>query len=166
MSLDNFKLSIGLLPQLYKESLVQLNGKQTNKEKRKESNFNPLGNNQKNILLLVRDTSAIHLNDSDFQFLTGILNACKFNMTDIALQNLSHCEGADFNEITQVFNPEYVILFGVEKESIKVPWSSTVYEVIKNNNIHFLTAPSLRFISENTEEKKKLWTALKKMFNI
>ena len=166
MSLDNLKLPIELLTQLYRESLVQLDYTKPNKEKIQEKKFSILGNNQKNILLVVKDSSSLHLNDKDFQFLTGILNACKLNMADIALLNIFHYTETDFNDISETFSPTYLILFQVEGEAVNLPTSSIAYEIVQNKNIQFLSAPSLRFISENTDEKKKLWAALKKIFNL
>ena len=166
MSIDNIKLPGGLIIQLYKDSLVETAGAKQSNSKIIENKYNTLGNNQKNILLIVNDSTSLHLNDNDFQFLTGILNACKLNMADICLLNIVQYTNKGFDEISQFFSPNHVILFDVKEELTALKISSAAYEILKYKDIQIITAPSLRFISENTEEKKKLWGALKKIFNL
>lgn len=166
MSIDNIKLPAGLITELYKDSLVETAGANQSNSKIIENKYNTLGNNQKNILLIVNDSTSLHLNDTDFQFLTGILNACKLNMADICLLNIFNHTNKGFDEISQVFSPKYVILFDVVEEISALKISSVVYEIVKYKNIEILKAPSLRYISENTEEKKKMWATLKKLFNL
>ena len=76
MSLDNFQIPPTLLPELYKDSLIVLDDKQSNPEKLKEKKVYFLGDNLKNILILVNNLEILHLNDDDLRFFTGILTAC------------------------------------------------------------------------------------------
>lgn len=165
MSLNDIKLSPTLTTQLFKESLVELSEPIPDKGKKALKKFQVLGNNQKNILLIVNDASSLHLNDTDFQFLTGILNACKLNMSDISLLNIHHYPDSGFDEMVKDISPQQVVLFDTKEiTGLKVEFLD--YEVVTQKKIQILPAPSLRFISENTDEKKKLWAALKKIFNL
>jgi hypothetical protein len=87
-------------------------------------------------------------------------------MADICLLNIVQYTNNGFDEISQFFSPNHVILFDVKEELKALKISSAAYEILKYKDIQIITAPSLRFISENTEEKKKLWGALKKIFNL
>lgn len=166
MSLDNLKLPAGIVTQLYKESLVDLNSSKQQLKQLTENRFNILGNNQKNILLIVNDSSSLHLNDADFQFLTGILNACKLSMADIGLLNIFHYKETGLEEFKEAFSPKYVIVFDVKEKQLQIQNPFVDYTILKNKNTQILPAPSLQFISQNTDEKKKLWAALKNLFNL
>lgn len=167
MSLDNFQLPTHLLSELYKNSLVVLDDKQINTESLKEENFVFLGNNHKNILIVVEDAEAVHVNDQDLNFLIGILTACKLTIADIALLNMTNHQKNYFEAAIQHFNPDTIILFNIEsKKSNSLDIVGNKYQTEKKNGIQILSASSLHQISNNIEEKKKLWNCLKNLFNV
>ena len=165
MSLDNFQLPPHLLSELYKNSLVVLEDKQLITDSLKEENFNFLGNNNKHILILVKDNESVHLNDSDLNFLAGILSACKLNMADVAILNMQKKSDTSLKKIIDYFNPKSIISFDFEElTDLKIKKSK--YEIQKIDQTPYLLASSLNSISKNVDEKKKLWSCLKNLFSI
>ncbi|MBU3714903.1 MAG: hypothetical protein FGM46_08135 [Ferruginibacter sp.] len=166
MSLDDFQLPMALIPGLYQNCFVDIGNADSVQTKPETNERVTLGKNEKKILLMVNDSESLHLNEKDFQFLSGILNACKLNMNDVALLNANNYKKTDFTSIKAFLNPLFLIVFGLTNQYCKPNIESDNYEVRLMDNFSFLSTPSLRLISENTEEKKMLWSALKKLFAI
>jgi len=166
MSLDNFQISVGLTTELYRNSLVALDTPQIKSNSLKPQSLNFLGQNQKQILILVNDNEAIHLNDADTALLTGILNACKLNFNDIGLLNLSQLSEIDLSLLQDHFNPNVMIAFGINLTSIAIEQHYEYYVISKLKSMTFLNASSLTQIGKNVEEKKQLWNCLKSIFSI
>src|ERR1700751_3330394 len=76
MSLDNIQLPPALLQELYKTTLVAYNDQPVNTPGA-ENALSVLGNNQQKIVIVVDNKEAVFLPDDQFNFLTGILSACK-----------------------------------------------------------------------------------------
>ena len=166
MSLDNFQISVGLTTELYKNSLVALDTPQIKSNSLKPQSLNFLGKNQKQILILVNDNEAVHLNDADTVLLTGILNACKLNFNDIALLNLSQLSEIDLALLKDHFNPNVMIAFDINLNSIGIDQYYDNFVINNLKTITFLNATSLSQIGKNVEEKKQLWSSLKSIFSI
>lgn len=166
MSLDNFQISVGLTTELYKDSLVALDTPQIKRNSLMPQIMNYLGKNLKQILIIVNDSEAVHLNDTDTALLTGILNACKLNFNDVALLNIAQYNDIDFSELQNNFNPKVMIAFGINLKSIAIENHYDHYIISKLKTITFLYASSLTQIGKNVEEKKQLWNCLKSIFSI
>ena len=166
MSLDNFQITNHLATELYKDSLVVLDEKQIKPKSLQTGPFSFLGDNNKNILILVHDTENLHLSEHELSFLTGILTACKLNFADVALCNLHQNELNSFDEMLNFFKPEKIIGFDVSPVHLKIKISSEKYAPLQYNQMHFLFGNRLNTIANNLEEKKILWGTLKTIFGI
>jgi hypothetical protein len=166
MTLDNFQLPPFLTGELYKDSLVDLDSKQLKNKSLKEEGFAFLGNNSKNILVIVNDENAVNLADEDLGFLIDILTACKLSLSDIALINHHRNPGLSYKTLVPYFKPETILCLGVTLDSLAFPLEFPDYQVQKYNNQSCLCAPSLKKLAANKEEKLKLWGCLKKIFAI
>ncbi|MBR2647307.1 MAG: hypothetical protein IKD55_00560 [Sediminibacterium sp.] len=128
-----------------------------------------LGNNAKKICIVVEDHSAVFLSDSDLQFLTNVLGACKLNMGDVALINSVH-SAVDIALIKKELNPSYCLLFGMDTDTIGLPFKIPLYQQQSYANCQFLVFPDFPKFSGSTEEAKlektRLWVSLKKLLNI
>lgn len=130
-----------------------------------EKNFY-LGNNEKNISIIVHDDVNIFLNDDCLQLLTKMLGACKLNMADVAIINIAKTN-IDYTQLKEKLNPKVVLFFGVDADKISLPFSIPNYQVQHYASCKFLFAPALQSLLQNAdEEKKKLWISLKKTFEI
>lgn len=129
------------------------------------TDFRSLGENRKNILVLVSDATAAFLPDESFSFLVSVLVACKLTMVDIALVNLFHYPGTDFRELSPQFSPQACIQLGVTLFSPgKIPGGA--YLIHETEGVKILTADTLERISADQSLKAKFWSSLKQLFNL
>ncbi len=128
-----------------------------------------LGENGKKITILVSETDEVFLNNESLQFLLKIIGACKLTMGDIAIINVIN-RPMTFIEISNQLQSKFCLLFDVSTKKIQLPFSIPNYQVQHYNNCQFLLAPSIKVYygdGENAKvEKTKLWTSLKKIFNL
>lgn len=138
------------------------------KHKSKKSTFY-LGDNEKNVTILVNEPNAVFLSDSGLDFLTKMLSACKLNIGDVAIVNIFQHPLA-FTELKKILSPTICLLFNVVAKNVQLPFTIPHYQVQQYANCTFLMAPDLTtYTLENNDakiEKTKLWISLKKIFNI
>ena len=166
MSLENFQIPVLLLPELYKDSLVQLDIPQASADKLEETELFYLGNNKKNILVLVNETDAVHLKDANMELLSNILNACKLNMNDICLLNVNQNNKVLVTELLTRFHTKSLLVFGTLPDNVRLPESFNAYENKTYQNCSVLLVDSLEKIAADPELKKSLWRALKSLFHL
>lgn len=174
------KLSPAVIAGLYKNSLViteELQQKQspqqfTNKKIKDENAIGKkwfLGDNQKNILILLKDASAVHINDEWLATLTKLFTACKLNIGDIAIVNYLH-HNKSFAQLKEELQPQFIFMFDVTTNDIQLPFAIPHYQAQQYAGCTFVTAPLITLTSENTDaikaEKRKLWEKMKMIFKI
>lgn len=128
-----------------------------------------LGSNLRKITLLVDEKNAVYLEEASLQFLSSILGACKLNLGDVAIVNISN-EPVHYQRLAEALEPACMILFGIASSAVQLPFSVPHYQVQKYDGRQFLLAPPLTAMLGDSQEakleKSKLWLSLKKMFNI
>jgi len=161
MSLNNIHLESNLLADLYKDVLVQTETRPVSQPK--EVKY--LGNNQKNVLVIVSHHSVPFLPDVELNFLTNVLAACKLSIADIGIVNNYNVEPT---VLLNVINTEAknVLLFGVEPLSIGLPISFPTFQLQQFNSRTYLYAPALSQIENDKALKSRLWASLKNLFGI
>ena len=166
MSLNNIQLPSIVLQQLFKHSLIDLKNEQEPEEKIISKKFATLGNNSKQIVILVSSDETMYLPDEELNFLLGILAACSLTMDDVAILNIKKNLSVHYKTVTKELKPEKLLLFGVKPAQIELPLDFPYYQVQRYNNQVYLTAPLLLNIKENKAEKTNLWNCLKQIFAI
>ena len=175
MNEENIHLPGFLIADLYKSSLV-IADDEPKTEKKMPKTEKPtterqwyLGSNLQKITLFVSEKDAVYLQDASLQFLSNILGACKLNLGDVAIVNY-HNDPVDYSFLKEKLSPNYLLLFGVTAQQVKLSFTIPHYQVQKYDNCQFLLCPSLDTMLSNTQEakleKSKLWLCLKKMFNV
>ena len=161
-----------VLAELFKNTLVDTDEQmkpKSIKEELPKPKKKYLGNYERKIIVLVNDTANVHLNDNDLEFLTGILNACKLNLSQIALINFNK-NAVDFAQLRKEMQSEYILLFGVNALQIQLPFTMPHYQVQQYDNNKIVTAPPLAELNQTSPqakaEKIKLWKSLQTMFNL
>lgn len=165
MELNNIKLNDVILGGLYQKVLVEtdilpsLSSSKESPQPKPQQAITPtteikfLGNNARNILILVNSSQHTYLPENQLEFLTKILGACKLNIGDVAIVNTAN--HPDTQAIINTTQPSQIILFGVQTNT---------------NNIPSVIAPSISELITETAEakamKSKLWTSLKQMFGV
>lgn len=124
-----------------------------------------LGENQRRIALLINNANEVYLNDTLFNLLTNILNACKLGMQDVALINLHAYPEANFAALQQAVPMQYCIFFGMEPATLGVQGVQP-YQVSQAGNTSLLYSSELGVIAEDKVMKGRLWNSLKQLLGI
>ena len=165
MTLQSIKIPPFVIGNLYKNCLVDLqSGGREPLQKNEKINF--LGDNKRQILLVVNNFDVPFLPDNELDFLLGILAACKLNMADIAIVNLNRTEPAEHKSLPEFFRAEVVMLFGIEATALNLPFKIPHFQVQLFKNKRYLFAPALMILQSDVNQKRKLWQALKNIFSI
>ncbi len=180
MDLNHIELPAFLVADLYTSSLIgeintqnekivpsnAMQGENPYSGSTPDSNWKTLGGNGKKILIIINDSTAIHLPDNELTFLIGILGACKLSLADVSIVNLNNHPEASYKELTSFFASRVVVLFDKEPASFGLPMSFPHYQIQAFAGISFLYSPSLKNLENDKVEKSKLWVCLKRLFNL
>jgi hypothetical protein len=161
MSLNDIQIKSSLLADLYKNSLVETGA--TAMPERKQPRY--LGNNHRNVIVLVSHTSVPFLPDEELSFLTNVLAACKLSIADIGIINVDGLEQTDLQGIIDE-EAKNVLLFGVQPLAIGLPINFPSFQLQGFNGRTYLQAPALSLVADDKALKTRLWTSLKTLFNI
>jgi hypothetical protein len=128
-----------------------------------------LGDNKKNIAILIKDGTAVHINDEWLTTLSKLLSACKLTLEDVAIVNCAH-QNEVFSSLKETLKPTVALMFNVTTQDVQLPFSIPHYQVQRYGDCAFMTAP-VNTLSTDTQEpvrseKKKLWEKLKLIFNV
>lgn len=162
MSLNNLLLHPHLLTKLYADVLIEQAG-----TAQKKTAFKFLGNNKKNILLLVSKDNVAFLEEEELNFLSAILSACKLNIADCAIVNLHSLEKpVSYQTLVENFQSRSILLFDVAPENIDLPFHFPHFQLQQFDQCVYLSAPSLRDLESEKATKAKLWNCLKTLFSL
>ncbi|HEY6503146.1 MAG TPA: hypothetical protein VIZ28_04160 [Chitinophagaceae bacterium] len=125
-----------------------------------------LGENQKNILIVVYYSDAVYLPDDELSFLTNMLTACQLSLADVAILNRNNNKETDYKDLIPKLKSRIVFLFGVDPASFGLPVSFPHFQVQPFANATFLFAPSLIDCKNDSLLKSKLWLCLRRIFAI
>jgi hypothetical protein len=178
MDINHIQLPFKVIADLYQSSLVEtgeITGIQPDKfvplENKTETvqqtqpGWKSLGENKKNILIIVDYPDAVHIPDNELQFLTNILSACKLSLADVAIVNTNKQPGL-YKELLDAFRTRITILFDMEPAKFGLPMNFPYFQIQPFANCSFLYAPSLKELEEDKVQKSKLWVSLRRLFNI
>lgn len=177
MNFNQNQLPNFVLTNLYTNALViineQVDEKQTATvsidEPLEQNSISFLGENKKQIVILVNEENAVFITDEQYNFLSNLLTACKLNMADVALINL-YKSNIHYRKIQQQFAAKNVVLFNVTTSQIQLPFTIPHYQLQDYGGCKFIVANSLNDFMKTTQEakllKSKLWVCLRNMFNI
>ncbi len=166
MSLDHIQLPAIVLQDLFTNTLVDLKTVTAPPSSFNEGNLSCLGGNKRRVTIIVAHPEVIYLPDNELNFLLGILTACKLSMADVALLNYSKNPSVTYKHISEQLLAEKILLFGIEPSKLELPLQFPHYQIQQFNNQVYLSSPGLKILSDNKEEKIKLWMCLKQVFGI
>ena len=168
MGLNDIQFPATTIAGLYRSSLIDSDEQTVIRENKspaeKQDNF--LGENKKNILIIVDYKEAKYLPDDELSFLTNMLNACKLNLADVAIVNLNARDGVNYKELVAELKSRIVFLFGVEPSFFGLPVSFPHFQIQPFANATFLFTPSLNECNKDALLKSKLWVCLRRIFAI
>ncbi len=172
MSLNTIKFDTTDIALLFKNSLVEID---TEKQVLPLGNGNSdpiaigwkyLGENKKNVLVVVRYPGVMHIPDKQLSFLTKLLAACNLNVADVAILNFHQHRSPDFEKIIDHFKPKVVLLFNIEPGEFGMPILFPQFQVQGYKDAVYVSSPSLEVIEPDKALKGSVWVCLKKVFNL
>lgn len=180
MSLNDISFSPFLLSAFYSKSLVgdeNKDGEPTERSitqmplsleptENKGEMFKFLGNNQKKVTIVVNYSGIVHLPDAQLDFLARLLTPCKMSLNDVAVLNINNYQDIRHQEVLDYLKPAVVMLFGMSTQQFGFPFDIPEYQVQSFASRLIMHAPALEQLENDTTEKLKLWTGLKKIFNV
>lgn len=175
MDINHISLTPSLIAGLYQSSLVNTEDVQPVPPGKTNSSspeidtvktWKWLGENKKNILVVVQYDDAVHLPDNELQFLATMLTACKLSLADVAIINLRNQPHQSYNPIIEQFQSRVALLFDIEPAGFGLPMNFPHFQIQPFSSCTFLYAPSLQELEKDKVQKSKLWVALRRLFNI
>ena len=167
MSIDTIELSTKIISDLFKNSLVEFSELEpVAKQTKTTAQLKYLGENRKNVLVVVNYSDAVHIPDKQLSFLTSLLGACKLSLADIAVFNFNRHKAKDFTMFISFFKPTVVFLFGIEPAEFGMPLLFPHFQIQKHKDSAYLFTPSLQEMEQDKSLKTRLWVCLKKIFNL
>ncbi len=121
------------------------------------------GKNKKNIVWLIEEHDHLFLNDTDFQFLTKVIEACRLNLDDIALVNMNDAAN-ELELIINQLNPVLLLVSGVSAN--KISFNTQLYTIEQANGFTVFITDSVEDLRNDTAKKSKLWVGLKQILSI
>lgn len=165
MSLEGLQLDPYLLAQMYDQPIIPEEGRTQPAVVKALPKVKYLGENQKNILLLIQNESEAYLNEELFNLLANILNACKLGMQDVALINMASYPGLTLADLKQAVPAKQCIFFAIPPASLGLGQMQT-YVIETHEQIPVLYSDALQLIATDKQMKGKLWMGLKQLFGI
>jgi hypothetical protein len=124
------------------------------------AHFNYLGENNKFILILVKDPVKDIINEEDLTMLTSILTATKIELRDAAIVNMNKYPEATFNILKQFFACRKMVLFGINPVQLDMAdIDSNKTGLFKETKI--LATFSFNEMRNDTVKKRLFWDAMK-----
>ena len=177
MGLNDLWLPPTVLSALYQSSLVSLD-EETNtvpvpplsltntKTEPRQAGLKYLGDNKKNILIVVAYNDAVYLPDDELTFLTTMLAACKLSLGDVAIINRHNHPALLYESVIQQLQSRKILLFGIDPVDFGLPVSFPHFQVQNLRGRTFLYSPSLGEQRNDALLKSKLWVCLRNIFGI
>ena len=128
-----------------------------------------LGENKKNVVIVVSDKEAVFIDDNKLQLLTNLLNACKLTIADVAIINTAN-QQVNYKQIKLDLQPSYLLLLGKVSKEISLTFIFPEYRIQTYDNCQMLIAADLQALLAKSDavqaEKRRLWESLKLMFKL
>jgi DNA polymerase III psi subunit len=124
--------------------------------------FSYVGANERNILILVNDERFPVSTQEGRELLGNILKAIGLNRNDCALVNYITCNGANFQELNDFFEPQYVFAFGVTPEQLDIAGAG-YNRIVQQGASKLIFSSNLDALSGDATTKKLLWGSLKQI---
>ncbi len=171
MGLNDIRLNSSVAASLYRNTLVEIDSKDAVQQPEPlvpvtETAWKHLGNNKKNILLVVDYSNVTYLPDEELNFLASILAACKLDLGDVAIVNRQHYLEHNYKNILDHFTSKTILLFGIDPVDFGLPMAFPQFQVQAFNNSTFLYSTVLEECRKDKLLKSKLWVSLQKIFGI
>lgn len=125
-----------------------------------KKSFQYLGDNNKYLLIIVKEPEVEFLKKDDLGFLLKIMAAKKLELADVAIINLEKNEGADYTALKDFFGFNKIITFGINPKILKIEGAIANKKSVYNNT-PILGTWDLNKLQTDKEKKTIFWNELK-----
>jgi hypothetical protein len=157
---DNTVLSSFTLQTLYGSSLYAVEdivGKQMANPEQVKS--------PKKIIIIVPEMMNDSKEGPGYIFLQGILQACKMDMSDVAIVSPG-IDIVEYKKLTEVYDSSLVLMFGTTPGDISLPIYFPQFQLQEFSGVTYLSSPELTILENDKLLKSKLWLCLKQFFSL
>ncbi|MBB2145668.1 hypothetical protein GM921_09240 [Pedobacter sp. LMG 31464] len=127
-------------------------------------NFEFLGKNQKGILILVNDNVNKVSSEQGTELLRKLVKAIELTNNDFALVNYSKYNDATFEDLSEFFNCQLVLSFGVETQQLGLA-TQPLHQLLNLGDTRLIFTSNLHDLDSDQASKKTLWTSLQQLKN-
>ena len=131
-----------------------------NIEKRQTTDFKYLGENNKYILIVVKEPSFDFLKHDDLGFLLKILAAKKLELKDVAIINTEKHSSLNFDDLRTFFAFSKVITFGINPQMLQIE-GAVANKKTSFKETQILGTWSLAILQQDEKKKAIFWDMLK-----
>ena len=131
-----------------------------NIEKRQTTDFKYLGENNKYILIVVKETSFDFLKQDDLGFLLKILAAKKLELKDVAIINTDKYLSLNFDDLKVFFAFNKVVTFGINPQILQIE-GAVANKKTSFKETQILGTWSLAILQQDEKKKAIFWDMLK-----
>ena len=143
-----------------KSEHIEIIPAEKNIEKRQTTDFKYLGENNKYILIVVKEPSFDFLKQDDLGFLLKILAAKKLELKDVAIINTEKYLSLNFDDLKAFFAFSKVITFGINPQILQIEGAvANKKSIFKETQI--LGTWSLPILQQDEKKKAIFWDMLK-----
>lgn len=129
---------------------------------KKAREFKSLGNNKRQVLILVNDSQHEVSDEKGRELLRKIVKSVNLSAADFALVNYAAYPDASFVEFQQYFSSQLVFAFGVSPAQLTLPaYSSNA--IVEVEGIRMIFSTELKALDQDAATKKALWGSLQKL---
>jgi hypothetical protein len=130
--------------------------------KNAEPAFKFLGNNKRNILILVNDKENDVSDEKGRELLRKIVKSVNLTANDFALLNYAHYSDVSFTQLQGHFSSVIVFAFGVSPQHLRLN-DHPENTVVTEGEVKLIFSAELRQLEEDQNGKKVLWGSLKQL---
>jgi hypothetical protein len=124
--------------------------------------FKFLGNNQRNILILVNDKENDVSDEKGRELLRKIVKSVNLTASDFALMNYANYTDVSFAQLQAHFSSLIVFAFGVSPQQLSLN-NHPENTVVTEGQVKLIFSAELRKLEEDQNGKKVLWGSLKQL---
>lgn len=124
--------------------------------------FNYLGHNKKAFLIIVNYPNLEFIHDAHLAALQNILKRLAFEMDDVAILNRAKYEAASFDELTDFFSPDKLLILG--ENALPAGITKLLLNQPKQlPNCNALFSFSFDEMMDSNDNKKAFWEQMKQL---
>jgi len=125
--------------------------------------FKYLGNNKRNILILVNDEENEVSDDAGRELLRKIVKSVNLTANDFALLNYAKYKGTGFKQLHEHFSCTLVFAFGVTPAHLSMATAHPEHSIVLEGAVRMIFSAELKTLDQNPAGKKALWGSLQSL---